>query len=214
MSLTRIHNLSISLDGFATGEHSPPMPLRPCRRAPARVDVRYPVLGRRRKRRSRRRLRSAPQSRHRRRDHGRQQVRPARLARRPGLEGLVGPQPAVPRTDLRAHSPPAAHDRDGGRHPFHFLDAAPAEALETARKAADGGTSGSAVAPASCATSSPPGSSTTCISSRSRSCSAAASASGTVWRPSRMPTTSRRSPLPAASPPHVHAEGRLVTIDT
>ena len=25
MSLTRIHNLSISLDGFATGEHSPPM---------------------------------------------------------------------------------------------------------------------------------------------------------------------------------------------
>ena len=25
MSLTRIHNLSISLDGFATGERSPPM---------------------------------------------------------------------------------------------------------------------------------------------------------------------------------------------
>jgi hypothetical protein len=50
------------------------------------------------------------------------------------------------------------------------------------------------------ATSSPPGSWTTCISSRSRSCSAAASASGTAWRPSRMPTTSKPCPPPAASP--------------
>ena len=47
-------------------------------------------------------------------------------------------------------------------------------------------TSGSAAARPSYATSSPPGSSTTCISCRSRSCSAAVSASGTVWRPSRM----------------------------
>ena len=55
-------------------------------------------------------------ARHRRRDHGRQQVRPARLAGRRGLEGLVGPEPAVPLADLRAHPPPAAPDRDGGRH--------------------------------------------------------------------------------------------------
>jgi hypothetical protein len=32
------------------------------------------------------------------------------------LEGMVGPQPAVSHTDLRAHPPAAAADRDGGRH--------------------------------------------------------------------------------------------------
>ena len=50
----------------------------------------------------------------------------------------MGPEPAVPDTDLRAHTPPAALDRDAGGTTFHFLDAAPAEALETAREAAGG----------------------------------------------------------------------------
>src|SRR4051812_907285 len=60
--------------------------------------------------------------------------------------------------------------------------------------------SGSAAAPPSYVTSSPRGSSTTCISSRCRSCSGAASVSGTAWRAWRMPTTSRPSPRRAASP--------------
>ena len=57
----------------------------------------------------------------RRRDHGCEQVRPARMARGPGVEGLVGSQPAVPHTGLRPHPSPAPVDRDGGRHdvPLH-----------------------------------------------------------------------------------------------
>lgn len=45
MSRTRIHNLAISLDGFATREPQSCSALRPCRPAPARLDVRHPVLG-------------------------------------------------------------------------------------------------------------------------------------------------------------------------
>ena len=175
--------------------------VRPCGRAAARVDVRHPVLGRGRNRRSRRRLRSAPQSRHRRRDHGRQQVRPARLAGRPGLEGLVGPEPAVPHTDLRAHPPPAAPDRDGGRHHVPLPRRRPGRgARDRPRSSRWPGRPDRRRRHRRTRLRSPPGSSTTCISSRSRSCSAAASASGTAWRLSRMPTTSRRSPRPAASP--------------
>ena len=58
MSLTRIHNLSISLDGFATGE--PQSADAPFGHAGERLHewmFAYPVLGRGRNRRSRRRLR-------------------------------------------------------------------------------------------------------------------------------------------------------------
>ena len=54
------------------------------------------------------------------------------------VAGLVGTEPAVPHTDLRPHPSPAPVDRDGGRRQFHFLDAPPAEALETAAEAAGG----------------------------------------------------------------------------
>ena len=49
------------------------------------------------------------------------QVRPARMARGPGVEGLVGSQPAVPHPDLHPHPSPAPADRDGGWHdvPLH-----------------------------------------------------------------------------------------------
>ena len=58
MSLTRIHNLSISLDGFATGE--PQSAEAPFGHAGERLHewmFGYPLLGRGRNRRSRRRLR-------------------------------------------------------------------------------------------------------------------------------------------------------------
>ena len=99
----------------------PRRPVRPRRRAAARVDVRHQVVARdgrpaRRHRRHRRHLLAAVRYRDRRRDHGCRQVRPARMARGPGVEGLVGSEPAVPHADLRPHPPPAPADRDGGRH--------------------------------------------------------------------------------------------------
>ena len=116
MSRTRIHNLAISLDGFATGE--PQSAEAPFGHAGERLHewmfgTRFWDAGG-----SAESTTPSPcaTARHRRRDHGRQQVRPARLAGRPGLEGLVGAEPAVPHADLRAHPPPAAPDRDGGRH--------------------------------------------------------------------------------------------------
>ena len=50
----------------------------------------------------------------------------------------TGCQPAVPHTDLHPHQTPAPVDRHGGGTTFHFVDASPAEALETAREAAGG----------------------------------------------------------------------------
>ena len=57
----------------------------------------------------------------RRRADGCREVRSARMARGPGMEGLVGSQPAVPHTSLRPHPLPAPVDRDGRRDdiPFH-----------------------------------------------------------------------------------------------
>lgn len=52
------------------------------------------------------------------------------------MEGLVGSHPAISSTDVHPHPSPAAIDRDGGRTTFHFIDASPADTLETARKAA------------------------------------------------------------------------------
>ena len=54
------------------------------------------------------------------------------------MEGRVGSQPAVPHaTFILTHHPRPSIEMEGGTT-FHFLDASPAEALETARKAADG----------------------------------------------------------------------------
>ena len=97
LSLARIHNLSISLDGFAIGE--PQSADAPFGHAGERLHkwmFGTPVLGRGRNRWSRRRLRRASQPRHRRRDHGRQQVRPARLAGRPETGKAGGREPAIP----------------------------------------------------------------------------------------------------------------------
>src|SRR6266511_3785176 len=94
--------------------------IRPRRREAARVDVRHPLVGRngrpaRREPRHRRRLLAAARLWCRSRDHGCRQVRLPRMAQGPGVEGLVGRQPAVPRARFRPHAPPASVDRDGGR---------------------------------------------------------------------------------------------------
>src|SRR6266542_3380799 len=95
--------------------------VRPRRRKTARMDVHDPVVARdgrraRRHPRPRRRLRAAARARDRRRDHGCREVRLPRMARGPGVEGVVGSRPAVPHTGLRPHPSPAPVDRDGGRH--------------------------------------------------------------------------------------------------
>ena len=136
----------------------------------------------------------------RRRDHGCREVRPARMARGPGVEGLVGSQPAVPHPDLRPHPSPAPVDRDGGRHdvPLHRRLAG--------RGARDG--------PRRCGRPGRPhrrrchhDPRVPCRRARrphahrrwSRSCSAEAYASGTDWRASRRTTRSRPPPRPAES---------------
>src|SRR5215213_4158073 len=103
MSLAGVQQFSISLDGFGTGE---PQSLdTPFDHAAERLHewmfaTRWwgEMVGRPRGsggiddtflRLARLRCRS--------RDHGRRQVRLPRLARGPGVEGLVGRQPAVPR---------------------------------------------------------------------------------------------------------------------
>ena len=122
MSLVRVHNFSISLDGFGTGEGQT-------------LDAPFGHAGERLHEwmfATRWWHESVGQARrHRGIDDafaaaarpgigaeimGAEQVRPSRMARRPGVEGLVGRQPAVPHTDLRPHPPSAPVDRDGGRH--------------------------------------------------------------------------------------------------
>ena len=80
---------------------------------------------------------------------------------------------------------------------FHFIDASPAEALEMAREAADGQDVRIGGGPTIFVISLLPGSSTTCTSWWSRSCSAEAYASGTGWRTWRRAMKSRLSPRPA-----------------
>ena len=56
----------------------------------------------------------------------------------PEWKGWWGAEPAVPHTGLRPHPPPRPPIEMEGGTTFHFLDASPAEALEAAREAADG----------------------------------------------------------------------------
>ena len=65
-------------------------------------------------------------------------LRPARMARRPGVEGPAGSQPAVPHTGLRPLPSPAPVIEMEGGTTYHFIDASPAQALGTARAAAVG----------------------------------------------------------------------------
>ena len=143
MSLTRVHNFAISLDGFGTGEgqsadahfghagerlHEWMFATRSWHTMVGKpggsggVDDAFAQLfapG------------SAPRS------WGPGSSAP-RMARGPGLEGRVGSQPAVPHADVRpdpVHAP--SIEMEGGTT-FHFLDVSPAEALEPARKAANG----------------------------------------------------------------------------
>ncbi len=53
-------------------------------------------------------------------------------------KGWWGPEPAVPLADVRAHPPAAPTDRDGGRHHLPLPRRQPAEVLEQARAAAGG----------------------------------------------------------------------------
>ena len=122
MTRTRIHNLSISLDGFATGEGQradAPMGHAGRRLHAWMFATRFgaTIVG----------------------AAGGSEGTDDAIARRhePGIgaeimgagkfgppgwqddadwKGWWGPEPAVPHRDLRAHPPPAAADRDGGRH--------------------------------------------------------------------------------------------------
>src|SRR4029453_12737730 len=121
----------------------PRPPVARCGGTAARMDVHHPVVERdgrrpaRRHRRHRRRLHAAARCRDRRRDHGCQEVRPARMARRPRLEGLGGfpPPPFPPPCFPPPPPPPPSIEREGAT-PSPFTAPPPAEALETAREAA------------------------------------------------------------------------------
>ena len=78
------------------------------------------------------------------------------------------------------HHPRPPIEMEGGTT-FHFIDAPPAE-LAAAREAAGGGDIASGAVRRCSGISLQPGSSTPCMSWWSRSCSAAANASGTDWR--------------------------------
>ena len=204
VSRARVHNLAISLDGFATGEPQTARDaVRPRGRAAARMDVRHPLLGRRSGSRRRRRRRS-PQ----RNSLGiGAEIMGANKFGPPGWQddadwkGWWGPNPPFHSpTFVLTHRPRPPIEMEGGTT-FHFLDATPAEALAAAqrgrrrpgradRRRRHGRArlhrrrAGRPRAPGAGA-------------DRAR---ARRPASGTAWRPSRTPTTSRRSPPPAASP--------------
>ena len=180
MSLVRVTNFSISLDGYGAGE---PQSLEaPFGHAGEQLhEWSSPRWQPGAARRRRRRLRPAVRRRLRRRDHGRQQVRPARLAGRPRLARAGGartrPSTRRPTSSRTGRAP--SMEMEGGTT-FHFLDASPAEALAVAKEAAGdldvrigGGATGDPRLRRRRA------SSTTCTSPSYRSSSAAAPGSGT-----------------------------------
>src|SRR4051812_34875787 len=139
MSLARIHNLSISLDGFATGE--PQSADAPFGHAGERLHewmfrTRYWGAG------GTAGVDDAFAERH---DHGiGSEIMGANKFGPPGWpddadwKGWWGPNPPFHTpTFVLTHRPRPSIEMAGGTT-FHFLDAAPAEALDTAREAADG----------------------------------------------------------------------------
>ena len=136
MSIVRVHNFSISLDGFGTGEpqsHEAPFGHAGERLHGWMFTTRYwhEMVGEPGGTRGLDDAFARLHDRGMRRHHGCREVRLPRMARGPGVEGLVGSQPAVPHTGIRPHPSHASADRDGGGTTFHFLDVAP-EAVETA----------------------------------------------------------------------------------
>ena len=214
MSLTRIHNLSISLDGFATGE--PQSAEAPFGHAGQRlhewmiatrfwdadgsdgVDNAFA---------SAMDLASAPRS-----------WAPTSSARPGGRTTRTG-RAGGARTRRSTHRPSCSPTAPGPRSRWRAAPRSTSSrpprpsALETARAAADGQDVRIGGGPTVVRDFLAPGSSTTCMWSRSRSCSAAASASGTASRHSRSPTTSRRFPPPAASPTSPSRAGHLVNVN-
>ena len=139
MSLTRIHNLSISLDGFATGE--PQSADAPFGHAGERLHewmfgTRFWDAG------GTAGVDDAFAERH---GYGiGAEIMGANKFGPPGWQddldwkGWWGPNPPFHTpTFVLTHRPRPSIEMEGGTT-FHFLDAAPAEALQTAREAADG----------------------------------------------------------------------------
>jgi dihydrofolate reductase len=138
MSLTRIHNLSISLDGFATGE--PQSADAPFGHAGERLHewmfgTRFWDAG------GAAGVDDAFAERH---SYGigaeimgANKFGPPGWQDDPDWKGWWGPNPPFHTpTFVLTHTPRSSIEMEGGTT-FHFLDAAPAEALETAREAAD-----------------------------------------------------------------------------
>ena len=100
-------------------------------------------------------------------------------------------------TFVLTHHPRPSVEMEGGTT-FHFLDATPAEALRRPARRPAARTSASAAVPRRSASSLLRDSSTTCTSRWSRSCWAAAFASGTGWRASSSSTRFKPPPRPAA----------------
>ena len=166
MSLARVHNFSISLDGFATGEGQTRMHRSATPRTAAPMDVRHPVLARdgrqaRRQRRHRRRLLAAVRPGSAPRSWVRTSSATPDGTRTPN--GRARGDPTCRSTHRPSSSPTAAPvDRDGGRHDVPLHRRSPAEALETAREAGTATTYASVGGP-TMIRDLPPGSSTTCI---------------------------------------------------
>ena len=119
----------------------------------------------------------------------------------PEWKGWWGDEPALPYAGLRPHPPPAPVDGDGGRHdlPLHRQFAGRG-ARNGPRGRGRPGRADRRRSHARSESSSQHGSSTTCTSWWSRSCSAGENASGTGWRASRMTSRSRRPRRQAESP--------------
>src|SRR5213083_1807538 len=198
MSLARIHNLSISLDGFATGE--PQSADAPFGHAGERLHewmfgTRFWDAG------GTAGVDNAFAERH---SHGfgaeimgANKFGPPGWAHDPDWKGWWGPNPPFHTpTFVLTHHPRPSIAMEGGTT-FHFLDASPAEALETAREAADGQDVRLGGGATVIRDSSLRGLWTTCTSWWSRSCSAEARACGRGWRASRRTIRSRPPPRQA-----------------
>jgi len=139
MSLTRIHNFSISLDGFGTGE---PQSLEtPFGHAGQRLHQ-WMMATRSWDPSGSTGIDNAFAERH---DHGfgaeimgSNKFGPPGWQDDPDWTGWWGPNPPFHTpTFVLTHRPRSSIEMEGGTT-FHFLDATPAAALETAREAADG----------------------------------------------------------------------------
>jgi dihydrofolate reductase len=118
----------------------------------------------------------------------------------PDWKGAWGPNPPFHTpVFVLTHHPRPPIEMEGGTT-FHFLDAAPAEALETARKAAGDQDVRIGGGPTTIRKFLAAGLIDHLHIVVARSCSAEAYASGTDWKARRRTTRSRRPPRPAESP--------------